>query len=1210
MKINFLSPKRIRDISFGEILNHKVINSRTFKPEIGGLFDPKIFGPYLNYECYCGKYKGKDNKGMKCERCEVMITTKNVQRWRMGHISLPLPITNIALFKTLSSDLSKILNISVKEMENIIYFHNYIVIDKGNSKILKNNDILPKKIDWKIIEKLLEEVIEKNIKKNDLENAKKLKEELIKTIEDNSDEIFLNDYLSFFKKNLKTKILIGSQAFFEILSKIDVNEEIEKIKKENIKKTEIDKLKFLKNIKKNEIKLEWIIMNNLLVIPCGLRPINKLPEEDVIATTYPNKNYSRLLLVIKKYNNFSEMAKFGVYSEEIMHNESRRLQTAVDKIIYGNTSKQKNISSEKSLVQSISGKEGILRRYTLGKRVDYSGRSVIVPDPKLLLNQVGLPIDMALSFFKPLIIKKIMKKKLAMTFKEAGLMINREEPIIFSILKEITTNYPVLVNRAPSLHRLSIQGFYINLTLGKSIKIHPLITTPLNADFDGDNVSIHLPLTEKAIEETKNIILSTNHILDPKNGNLIDVPTQDMILGIYFLSKEEKKNKKINFFYEIESIKKNFEDGKITLNELILVPSIILKKNYLKKNNKFVFTTYGKIIFNEIFPINFPFYINDLQKCEEEKYEEESFNYDEIKEKWEILECKNPWKKKDLIFFLNKILKMLSNEEMVILLDKIKEISFKYATYSGISISLFEFEKINKKEKKKEIEDSREKIEKINNYYFQGFYSKKETKKKISEIWEECKDSLQKIMEKKLKKEKDSSFFQIWDSGARFNIETLTQIFAMRGIITDYSGREIETPIINSLWDGLNPFEFFISVFGTMKGMIDLSLKTAEAGYLTRKLVESSQSVVINNQDCKTDEGLIIEEEDFMLMKKNIYGCYTLENVIINDNVIISKNVLITEKEIKKIFENKIKKISIRSPLKCELVRGMCQKCYGSDLSKIDTEVSLGTAVGIIAAQSLGEPGTQLTMRTFHTGGISGEEDIIQGLPKIKQILDNVIPLKEEEAEISKSDGIITKIDENEKQIEIEDDEKNKIIYNLKKKGIIIVKINERINKGQKITLGKINLEKYLEILGKEKCQEYMKREIEKVYYEQGIDINIKHIEVIIKMMTSRVRIENGGDSDYLLGDIANYCQIKKENKILTNKGKKIIIFKNIIFNLKDLASRPEGSFLSKISFQNTLKALTDCSLYDPIDNLEGIKSSLIAGQLAPIGEGFKERNK
>ncbi|MCE8158974.1 MAG: DNA-directed RNA polymerase subunit beta' [Candidatus Moeniiplasma glomeromycotorum] len=1218
LKIVWLSPDKIENLSSGEITNSKTLNLRSLKPELGGLFDPRVFGPFLNYECYCGKYKGKQNEGQKCEKCEVLITEKNIQRQRRGHVSLAAPVTNIIFFNVLKTNLSSLLNIPSKTLEEIIYLKTYVVVENGSSKLLQKKQILEKQVNPKLINNLLQEVIKDHqLSKEVIGQAQQLAENLVE--KEGQDPVFLEDYLAFLEKFCQIKIWTGSEAFEALLKGIDLNRELTALKEESrVNQKSAEKRRFLEALQKNGIKLEWMIMHKLPIIPCGLRPIVKLKGEDKMAAAQLDELYR---IAISANQGLREcLIKSEFLYPEIIHNDKRRLQKTIDQLIY--KSSHQGIETNKSIAQNLSGKEGILRRYSLGKRVDYSARSVIVPNPSLRIDQVGLPLKMILGLFHPFIIQKIYQKiqvsqKRDISISEAEQILSEEPALVFSLLPEIIHNHPVLVNRAPSLHRLSIQGFYPQLAAGNAIELHPLVTTALNADFDGDQVAVYLPITKKVQEETKERILSPHHIIDPKNGHLIALPTQDMIVGIYYLTKENKGTK-VLYFDQISSIWRSYERGSINLNDLIVIPACLVGRNFAVAQNQFLFTTLGKIIFNQILPPGFPFYLSDLEEYSETKSEpienkDRVFQINEIEKKWTNYQPCKGWKKKHLIDFLNRLVRETPHSEMVEFLDQLKTIGFDYATQSGISISPFELSEIITKSP--EIEKAYQEIEQIDQEYTEGYHDEKEDEQKRITVWEKCKENLQQQLINNLEKKTTTSFYQIWDSGARISTESLVQVFAMRGHATNYLGEIIKNPIISSLWEGLSPLEFFISVYGTIKGMIDIALKTAEAGYLTRRLVESSQHLIILAADCKTTHGILLEEKNEFLLAQKVYGRYLAQEVVNQKKEVIlepklpdGKNRLLGNHEIKLIKEHKITSLWAFSPLKCELINGFCQKCYGSDLSKPGKLTPLGTAVGIIAAQSLGEPGTQLTMRTFHAGQVSGEEDITQGLPRVKQIFDNLKPLEEARAILAQAEGRIEKIDPaNHLLIQKVDGELK--TYSWKGEKIILVSPGETVKKGQSLTSGAVDLEKYLEIMGRDSCQKYIKNEINKVYQEQGIEINDKHIEIFARQMLSRVRITASGDSKYLLGEIVNYRQIKKDNQLLTSQEKKPAEFQNTISSLKDLASHP-ASFLAGISFQNTLKSLVNYSLYRPVDYLCGSKESLIAGQLVPVGSGFEERKK
>jgi len=1244
IQLAWLSPEEILKKSFGNISNSGTIDPKNLKPKLGGLFDPRIFGPFNNYECYCGKYKidpndprQRPNINKKCEEinCGVVVGEKNLQRWRMGHINLPVPITNIFLFSHTVPLLSKLLNISPKNLKEIVYLQVYIVLDNGLSTIVKKGSILEKNIDRGWLKEVLKEISQKEDTKPAVsKQADKLIEELTEKKEKKSTEmIFIDDYLNFLKKQAKMKISTGSEAFCELLKKLD-GEELKRLEKEQ-KELSSDKLRInkekiriLRNFLKNGIKLERMVMYYLPVIPCGLRPAVALADTNTIATTRINILYQGIIFAI---NSLTYLLESPVFISEIVDNAKRRLQESVDQLLYKSQNqsyKNQKKSSTKSIAQLLEGKEG-LRRYSLGKRVDYSARAVIVPGVELTLNQVGLPIKMLLTLYEPFLIGALLKKKLVASVKEGKKLITSHDPLIFPILnQEIIPHHPVLINRAPTLHRPSLLSSYPIPCKGNVIRLHPLITTGLNADFDGDQMPVHLPLTPSAQEEARTFLLPVQNILDPKNGQLIIIPTKDMTLGIYWLTSESKAEKPY-FFYNLNDIWKCYEKQQITLQDLIIIPTSLVGKNLSSVTNKFFFTTPGKLLFNEILPTNFPFYLNNLDYYNTNfvsPYPQDIFSLADDKEMEKIWQQKNAssgWKKKDMIIFLNGLVSKTELEKLANFLDKLKNLAFSSATRSGISISLFELNLLEIKKKELIIAQTKEKILQIDDYVDQGFFSKEEAKEKKLATWGESKNYLEKVIMDNLKINKKSSLYQIWESGARINSENLTQIFAMVGNIVNYKGEIIETPVISSLLEGLDQFEFPISARGTVYGMINVALSTAEAGYLTRRLVEAVQNIIISSEDCQTTDGdwkCALIEKDYLTetetmlipLKKRVYGLFLINDLTNQKGeVLLAHDTFLLEKEIKILEENKITTVLVRSPFYCKLKTGICQKCYGLDLSKGQAIISIGTAAGIIAAQSLGEPGTQLTMRTFHTGGVRGEkEDIVHGLPKVKEIFDNITPKIDKKIILTKISGEIVFIEKKAKVTIIKQKgEKEEITYSFPTTKSIKVQLGQIIEKGKELTTGKIDLNDYLEVMGRDACQGYIVKEIWKVYFEQGIDINQKHIELFVRQMLSKVKIVEIGDSEFLEGEIVDYEKFHQLKAELKKNSKKVPIAKNIILGLKQIINY-SSSFLAAISFQNTLKNLAEYSWQQPIDYLQGLKESLIAGQLAPVGKGFLERQK
>ena len=1231
LKINWLSPEAVRKISFGEVVNHTTLDTRTLKPKLGGLFDPQIFGTATSWECYCGKYKGKNNSGQKCERCGVVVTDKIVQRWRPGHVELSVPVTNILLFKNLSSIISKLLEISASDLEEIIYLRSYIVIENGDSSIIKKKEILTKGIQSELVKSLLEEFIQKENQKEEIENkgdekliskAQKLLKSLAKTSSEDSI-FFWEDYIPFLEKNLKIKIQTGSEALLRLLKKVDLQREIDSFKK-NPSKLSLKRkvVRFCQNLLKNEIELEWIVLRNLLIIPAGLRPISRLKKEETasgketLATTQINTLYRKVILAnenVKYYISAGEELFFG---EVIINNAKRRLQKAVDQLLQGSI--QKNVEI-KGLIQQLSGKEGILRHYSLGKRTDFSGRAVISTSSEMLFDEIKIPVQMAVVTLRHLIIRNLLSKKIVFTIKEAEELINKElvningeNNIIFNELNQICSEHLVLFNRAPSLHRLSMQAARPKLTLSKTIDIHPLVTTPYNADFDGDMLLILDLFTKEELHEAREYMMTTTQIIDPKNSKVITIPKQDIILGLYYITRETKPER-IKFFDEISSIWREYEQKNIKISDLFIIPASLLGKSLVDAKNKFLITNLGKIIFNQVFPDNFPFFVNDLKKYNEleDDYLIELLEAGEVEQKWEEYIPQNGWEKVEWVSLVNKISKQFSLKESASFLDKLKDVGFNYANISGISISPFEFgEIITSQQKKKIIERFKQESQELDSFYDQGLFSLKEWKEKRENVWQTCKDEIKDLVLANFQQKRDSSFYHIWSSGARISSENLAQLFAMRGFVSDFQGETIETPILSSLWEGLNPFEIFILTYGMVKGLIDKALRTAESGYLARRLVEAVREVIILAEDCKTNNSIILEEENSEVLILRSHSRFLAKDLFNSkQELVLQAGTLIEREEAKIIRRNQITSLWVYSPITCELLHGICQKCYGGDLSRNYSPIKLGTAVGVIAAQSLGEPGTQLTLRTFHTGGIATGEDIVQqGLPRVQQILDNI--KSKTKAILAKNEGMITFVDN--EFIRQEDKEKKRETvypYDFRIKKALVSK-ESFVAKGEKLTTGVIDLEEYLELTGRLNCQRYIIDSVRDVYVDQGIEVHEKHIEIFARNMLSKVQITDIGDSEeFLLDDIIEYEVVKKNNEELEKKQKKPSQFKFIVSSLKDLASS-SSSFLASAAFQSPLKSLINYSIYQPTDYFYNPKARLIVSQLPPVGEGFLELEK
>ena len=868
---------------------------------------------------------------------------------------------------------------------------------------------------------------------------------------------------------------------------------------------------------------------------------------------------------------------------------------------------KKNTQPVSNIADSLGGKTGWIRRHCLGKRADFSARSVIIPNPNLLIDQVGVPIRIALNLFEPLVIRALIDRRLAFTIKEARKLISEEGEEISKIINEIVVDRTVIVNRNPTLHRPSIQAFYIVLTWKNTIELHTSKVAAFNADFDGDNVSIYAQTTREEEKEAKELMISSNHIVDPKNGFLIDMPTQEVILGLYYLSLEKKQGD-LKIFFDLASLKRSYQDGSIDLHELLIVPTYIFSRPSSVIKGKFLITTYGKIVFDEILPSNFPFYLNDLNDYIEGKNSSASERLIEAQEveksQTKNLNIISGWKKKLITNFLNKLVSNTARKEMVVLLDKIKELGFHYATKSGISISPFE---VNNGifPKQEELSKARKEIKNLQVYYEEGLYSKEALKRRKNQVWENLREELQNKLISYLNSNKSSSLYYIWDSGARASSENLTQILILRGLAINYEGKIIDYLIDSSLWEGLNPFQFAVSVRTAMRLIMFTSVLTGKIGSWTRRLLKALQEIIIKNEDCGTKLGIKWEKKSANDSAQTLYGKFISEDLIDEQGgIIFKRNTLLLNDEILLLGNKNVRKVHFRSPLTCESFPDLCQMCYGTDLSKPGIVAEIGTPVGSLAAQSLGEPCTQLSM--VKTSGVSGTDDIGQGFPKIEKIINNVKPT-DDKALIAKNDGKITYLDD--KIIKQTSEKGEETIYSLSKNQRPIVNLNEFIAKGERVTSGRVDYDEYLKIVGWNKSLERIRDEISVVYSNQSITINGKHFEILVRQLLSKVKIDHTGDSNLFPGEIIEYGQLKKINEQLALQNKQEVKYQHVISSLNDLASQTD-SFLSAISFQNTIRALVLYLVFKPDDNLNTFEGSLISGQIIPTGQGYLLKKK
>ena len=1144
IKIGLASDEKIREWSKGEVKKPETINYRTLKPEKDGLFCERIFGPTKDWECHCGKYKRVRYKGIVCDRCGVEVTKAKVRRERMGHIELAAPVAHIWYFKGIPSRIALMLDISPRNLEKVIYFASYIVTDKGTSGLSKAQVLS---------EKEYHEAEEK-----------------------------------YGKGSFKAKM--GAEAIRQLLEEIDVEKLAEKLKKELDKASEQKKAKIIKRLDTVEAfrisgnRPEWMVMNVVPVIPPDLRPMVQL-DGGRFATSDLNDLYRR---VINRNNRLKRLLELGA-PEIIVRNEKRMLQESVDALI-DNGRRGRPVTGAgnrplKSLSDLLKGKQGRFRQNLLGKRVDYSGRSVIVVGPELKLYQCGLPKEMAVELFKPFVMKELVGRGIAHNIKNAKRMVERLRPEVWDILEDVIKDHPVLLNRAPTLHRLGIQAFEPVLVEGRAIKLHPLVCTAFNADFDGDQMAIHLPLSPEAQAEARYLMLSVNNLLKPQDGKPVTVPTQDMILGSYYLTMEVSGEQgEGKYFSSPEEAIMAYANHDLGLHANIHVR--MTKETEEGVRSGIVKTTVGRIIYNEGIP-------QDLGFVDRSKPENEF-----------ELELNFPVSKKNLGKIISKSINKHGLTRTAELLDYIKATGFKYSTTGAITVSV---DDVKVPEAKKQIlADANEQVNNVLKQYKRGLITDNERYNSVIKIWEKATDDVTEAMKNNF--EDLNPVYMMSQSGARGNINQLRQIAGMRGLMASTTGKTVEIPITSSFREGLDALEYFISAHGARKGLADTALRTADSGYLTRRLVDVAQDIIVREEDCGTTEGIEVYDikdgnQVIEKIEERLVGRYPLEDIIdpTTKEVIVDTNTMITDKIAEKIVSIGLEKVKVRSVIGCRTKHGVCCKCYGMGLATHE-EVNIGEAVGIIAAQSIGEPGTQLTMRTIHSGGVAGVADITQGLPRVEELFEARKP--KGLAIVSEISGIV-KISENNKKKEVtvtsSDDSRT---YSIPFGAKLKVRDGDEIEAGDAITEGSINPNEILAIKGADGVYEYLVQEVQKVYRNQGVDINDKHIEIIARQMLKKVRIEDNGDTGLFAGSLVDVHEVEDENKKMIEEGKKPAQYKHLLLGITK-ASLATDSFLSSASFQETTRVLTEAAIKGRVDELIGLKENVIIGKLIPAGTGL-----
>jgi DNA-directed RNA polymerase subunit beta' len=1173
MKIGLASPEKIRSWSYGEVKKPETINYRTLKPEKDGLFCERIFGPTKDWECHCGKYKRVRYKGVVCDRCGVEVTRSKVRRERMGHIELAAPVSHIWYFKGIPSRMGLVLDMSPRALEEVIYFASYVVTDPGDTPLEKKQLLSEKEY-----------------------------------------RAYREKYGQSFQASM------GAEAIKKLLQDIDLDKEVATLKEE-LKTAQgqrrariIKRLEVLEAFRNSGNDPAWMVLDVLPVIPPELRPMVQL-DGGRFATSDLNDLYRR---VINRNNRLKRLLDLGA-PNIIVQNEKRMLQEAVDALI-DNGRRGRPVTGPgnrplKSLSHMLKGKQGRFRQNLLGKRVDYSGRSVIVVGPNLKMYQCGLPKEMALELFKPFVMKELVERGLAHNIKSAKRKIERVHPEVWDVLEDVIKEHPVLLNRAPTLHRLGIQAFEPTLVEGRAIRLHPLVCTAYNADFDGDQMAVHVPLSAEAQAEARLLMLAAQNILNPKDGKPVVTPSQDMVLGNYYLTMErEGAIGEGMVFKDTNEALLAYHNGYVHLHSRIAVHAGSLKNETFteEQNNKLLLTTVGKLIFNEILPNSFP-YINEPTTENIEGRTPDKYFLDKganVKEEIRKRELVPPFKKKVLGQIIAEVFKRFKITETSKMLDRMKDLGFQYSTKAGITIGVADI--VVLPEKQEILEEAQAKVDTVLKQFRRGLITEEERYERVISIWSAAKDKIQERLMKSL--DKRNPIFMMSDSGARGNASNFTQLAGMRGLMANPAGRIIELPIKSSFREGLTVLEYFISTHGARKGLADTALKTADSGYLTRRLVDVAQDVIVREEDCGTDRGILARAltdgtEVIVKLEERLVGRYAQKTVKHPETgeILVRKDEMITEDIANEIIKAGITEVWIRSAFTCNTRHGVCKKCYGRNLAT-GADVEVGEAVGIIAAQSIGEPGTQLTMRTFHTGGVAGD-DITQGLPRVQELFEARNP--KGQAVISEIDGVVVSINETrDHQYEIvvkgEVETRSYVApYNARLK----VEEGQQVERGQELTEGSIDPKQLLRVRDITSVQEYLLREVQKVYRMQGVEISDKHIEVMVRQMLRKVRVIDAGDTDVLPGTLLDVHQFTDVNEKALLEGKRPATARPVLLGITK-ASLETDSFLSAASFQETTRVLTDAAIKGKRDELLGLKENVIIGKLVPAGTGMARYRK
>ena len=1169
MQIGLASPDKIREWSYGEVTKPETINYRTLKPERDGLYCEKIFGPTKDLECSCGKLKKINNKGKVCDRCGVEVTRSKVRRERMGHIELAAPVSHVWYFKGIPSRMGLVLDMSPRALEEIIYFASYVVIDAGDTTLMKKQLL--------------------------------------------SEREYREKRMEF---GTRFHAAMGAEAVQELLNNVDLEAEIAELKEElktaqGQKRTRaIRRLDILDAFRESGNKPGWMVMDVIPVIPPDLRPMVQL-EGGRFATSDLNDLYRR---VINRNNRLKRLLELNA-PRIIVQNEKRMLQEAVDALI-DNGRRGRPVTGPgnrplKSLSHMLKGKQGRFRQNLLGKRVDYSGRSVIVVGPNLKMYQCGLPKEMAIELFKPFVMKELVEREIAGNIKSAKRKIERLDDDIWVVLEEVIREHPVLLNRAPTLHRLGIQAFEPTLVEGRAIRLHPLVCEAYNADFDGDQMAVHVPLSQEAQAEARLLMLAAQNILNPKDGKPVVTPSQDMVLGNYYLTLEQEgRVGEGMYFKDMNEAMLAYQNGYVHLHSRIAIhASALPHKPFTEwQKERMLVTTVGKLLFNEIMPDEFP-YLNEpsmenLEVATPDKYflEPGSNIKEEIAKQPIVL----PFKKKNLGQIIAEVFKRFHITETSMMLDRMKDLGYKYSTRAGLTVGIADISVADNK--KTILSDAHNQVDEISKLFRRGLITDDERYERVIETWNAAKDEIQSALTKTLGSR--NPIFMMSDSGARGNISNFTQLAGMRGLMAAPNGKIMELPVTSNFREGLTVMEMFLSTHGARKGMTDTALKTADSGYLTRRLVDVAQDVIIRETDCGSDRGLTISairegNEMIETLEERMIGRYAQRSVKdpVTGEVFVGHNELITEDIARKIMDAGIEEVTIRSAFTCDTKHGVCKHCYGRNLAT-GSEVEVGEAVGTIAAQSIGEPGTQLTMRTFHTGGVAGD-DITQGLPRIQEIFEARNP--KGGATITEVTGEVVSIDENAgsrtKEITIKGTTDTRT-YTVPFTARLNVEEGQTIHRGEPLTSGSIDPKELLRVRDVLSVENYLLREVQKVYRMQGVEIGDKHVEVMVRQMLRKVRVMDPGSTEILPGTLLDIADFTERNRSAIMNGEVPATARPVLLGITK-ASLETNSFLSAASFQETTRVLTDASIRGKKDHLLGLKENVIIGKIIPAGTGM-----